>query len=118
MRGQKISYSVADAEKVQSMAQYGLTQDQIADVMGIAKNTLRKLYLKELTTGANLACMAVGKRLFEKCMDGDTTALIYWTKARMGWKDKTSLEISGAEDIETTLLEARERVRKLRKREQ
>ena len=34
------------------------------------------------------------KRLFDKAISGDTTALIFWAKVRMGWKETQKVEPS------------------------
>lgn len=74
-------------EKIQAMAQYGVPLDGIAHLVGMSVNTLRKLYAVDLQKGVTLANMAVGKKLFERCMAGDVTSLIFWAKTRMGWRE-------------------------------
>lgn len=75
------------ARMVESMAQYGLPQDQICAVVGMCKHTLEKLYREELDRGAAVANLKVAKRLYSKAVDeGDTSALIFWAKCRLRWK--------------------------------
>lgn len=74
-------------EKVSSYAAVGIPQEDIAKVIGIDKKTLTKYYRKELDTAMTQANAAVGGALYNKAMGGDTTALIWWTKARMLWKE-------------------------------
>lgn len=64
----------------------GTPQEDIARVLGIDAKTLRKHYREELDNGAVKANGEIGGALFKKAMDGDTTALIWWTKSRMRWK--------------------------------
>jgi hypothetical protein len=33
--------------------------------------------------------------LFNKIMNGDTSAAIFWAKTQMGWKEKSEIEHSG-----------------------
>lgn len=83
-----IQYDPELAEKVHSMAQVGSPLEDIAELCSISVPTLRKLYKKELKAGTAYANMQVGKCLFQKCMQGDTTAMIFWAKTRMGWREK------------------------------
>lgn len=73
------------AKKVQLMAQYGLPQEDIARLIDMSRPTLCRLYRKELDKGVAYANMRVGQKLFELCMNGDVTAMIFWAKTRMGW---------------------------------
>jgi len=72
---------------VESMSAAGIDQDSIARVIGINRDTLAKHYREELDNAASRANMQISERLFTKAMEGDTTALIWWSKARMGWKE-------------------------------
>lgn len=81
------------AVRIQSMAEVGSPLEDIASICGISVPTLRKVYRKELKNGAAIANMKVGRRLFEKCMQGDTASLIFWAKTRMGWREKDKKEI-------------------------
>ena len=83
--------------KVEGMAACGIPQEQMALVIGIDDNTLRKHFRHELDTAAPLANLAVGKTLFAKAVGGDVTAAIWWTKTRMGWKEKQEIAHTDAE---------------------
>ena len=82
-------------KKVEQLAGVGLPQKDIAVLIedGIAIETLRKYYMRELDLGSAKASAKVGNALFTKCMDGDTTSLIFWAKTRMGWKEISVNEI-------------------------
>jgi hypothetical protein len=74
----------------------GLPQDQIASLIGIAPDTLRKHYEMELGLGKAQASAAVAKSLFNKATVGqDTTAMIWWTKAQMKWSETMKQELTG-----------------------
>lgn len=81
----KIEYDPELGKKVQGMAQYGLPQDDIARLVGISSPVLRRLYRKELDNGVAVANLKVGQKLYDQCMAGDVTAMIFWAKTRMGW---------------------------------
>ena len=75
-----------------------MPQDQIAALIGIAPDTLRKHYDLELGLGKAQASAAVAKTLFNKATVGqDTTAMIWWTKAQMRWAETQRHEQSGPE---------------------
>jgi hypothetical protein len=78
--------------QVEAMAGYGLPQDQIAKVMRIGETTLKKHYAEELSRGSAVANSIVGEALFKQARGGNTTAMIFWAKTRMGWKETTTLE--------------------------
>ena len=83
-------------QQAQSASGLGLPQDQIAALIGIAAETLRKHYEVELATGKAQASAAVAKSLFNKATLGqDTTAMIWWTKAQMRWAETQRHEQSG-----------------------
>lgn len=74
---------------VKSMAGYGVPFEQIASMVrdGIHIDTLRAHFSNELTTGKALANAKIGEGLYKKALSGDTTAMIWWTKAQMGWRE-------------------------------
>lgn len=77
----------AVAKQVQAMAQYGLTQENIASIIGMEADTLRKWYDKEFHEGKQKANLKVAQRLFEKAMSGDTACLTFWAKTQMRWRE-------------------------------
>lgn len=74
-------------KKVESYAAVGIPQEDIAKVIGIDKKTLTKYYRDVLDVAMIKADASVGGALYNKAMAGDTTAMIWWTKARMRWKE-------------------------------
>ena len=88
--------SEASRQLVSLHSAIGTPQDDIAKVLRIDAKTLRKHYRDELDTGMIKANARVGKSLFDKAVSGDTTAAIWWTKTRMGWREKQEIEHKGA----------------------
>ena len=96
-RGKQVKYNQEHARIVQSLAQYGIPHTQIAAHIGVSKNTLLALYSKEIEEGAVTTNNKIAKRLFEKAMDGDTTALIFWCKTRMGWRETQKVDLTSSD---------------------
>lgn len=88
-----------DRKQVEMLAGLGIPQEQICLLIqgGIDDKTLRKHYAAELVAGVAKANSQVSKSLFQKAVSGDTGAQIWWTKTRMGWKDTSRVEHTGAD---------------------
>jgi hypothetical protein len=84
-------------EQAKQAAGLGLPHDQIGALLGISHVTLRKYYETELALGKATASAQIAKTLFNKAQSGDTTALIWWTKAQMRWAETQRHENTGAE---------------------
>jgi hypothetical protein len=82
---------------VETSAGLGLPHEQIGALIGIDDKTLRKHYRSELDVGKAKASAQIAKTLFNKAQGGDTTALIWWTKAQMKWAETQKQEITGAD---------------------
>lgn len=80
---------------VKTMSGYGVPQDDIAVVLDIDPKTLRKFYRRELDLGVAQANARIGETLFKQAVGGNTTAAIFWAKVRMGWTEKSAVEITG-----------------------
>lgn len=83
-----------NSRTAQSMAQYGVPQKDIAAVLGVSVDVLRKYYAEEMDKGAALANAKVAETLFKKATEngGDVSALIFWAKTRMRWRTEDKLE--------------------------
>jgi hypothetical protein len=88
-----------ERKQVEAMSGYGLPIEQIAILVrgGIDTDTLRKHFATELVAGKAKANSGVGRTLFQKAMGGDTTAMIWWSKTQMKWKETQAHEITGAD---------------------
>jgi hypothetical protein len=97
--GRKL-FEPTDKERrdVEAMAGYGITHDQIRMIIrdGISKETLEKHFYIELKRGRAKANVNVAKSLYQKCLAGDTTAMIWWTKSQMKWSDTQVQEVAKA----------------------
>lgn len=87
--------------QVQTMAGFGITQAEISKLMVCDLKTLRKHYRRELDIGAATTNLAVVQSLYNNAVKNDNVAAqIWWTKARMGWKSETDLNVSGTQTIQ------------------
>lgn len=87
----------ATRKQVQSMAGYGIPEEDIALTLEISPPTLRKHYRRELDMGHIMATSQVAQSLFKKATgegSQSVTAAIFWMKTRAGWKETSAHEHS------------------------
>lgn len=76
------------AKAIKAMAAYGIRHDEICIIFGITKPTLYKYFRESLDAAMTEANAKVAESLFKMAIGGKhVAAAIYWTKARMGWRD-------------------------------
>ena len=80
---------------VELLAGFGLPQQQIAILVGCDPKTLRKHFEAELAVGDARATAKIAQTLFSKAAGGDTACMIFWMKARAGWREVAKVELSG-----------------------
>ncbi len=80
--------------QVETFSGIGVPIHQICALVrdGIHVDTLRAHFETELLKGKAKANAKVGQTLFQKCLSGDTTAVIFWMKTQCGFKETTSIE--------------------------
>lgn len=72
---------------VRAMAGYGVPQEDIAVVVGIAPKTLRARFRNELDRAMIEANAKVAERLF-RMTERNVAAAIFWMKSRASWAEK------------------------------
>lgn len=83
-----------DLAQVESLAGRGLNEGQVADALGICRDTLirrKKKYSsfsEALKRGQAKGVAKIANALFEQGMNGQTAAAIFYMKNRAGWADK------------------------------
>ncbi len=70
----------------------GFRHAEIATFLGVSEKTLRKHYAAELRRATVTAVAKVAETLFQKAVNGDVTAMIFWLKTRAGWSDKPTAD--------------------------
>jgi hypothetical protein len=85
------AFEPTDSEKkqVEALSGYGLPFENIAALVrdGIHKTTLMDHFQHELQRGKAKANARIGQTLFNKATGGDTTAMIWWSKTQMRWRE-------------------------------
>jgi hypothetical protein len=78
---------------VKDSASLGLPQRMICALLDNCKSveTLTKHYRTELDLGEAQACSVVAGALYKKCLAGDTSAILFWHKTRMGYRENADL---------------------------
>lgn len=68
---------------------------------GVSSDTIQRHFAHELAVGKARANSEIGKTLFQRAMNGDTSAMIFWAKTQMGWRDVQRLEHSSPDGTMT-----------------
>jgi len=87
--------------QVAAFAGMGMRHDDIGTYYDITAKTLRKHYRRELDVGTIKANMSIAKSLFNQAIGGNTSAAIFWLKARAGWREKEVEEVEDKEMVIT-----------------
>ena len=82
---------------VASLAAYGVRQEEIAAVVSVSVDSLARHCRKELDTGAIRANARVAEALYQKAVNGNVTAMIFWLKTRARWRETDRLEVTDPE---------------------
>jgi hypothetical protein len=91
--------SAKDRKTVKAMAAAGISQNEIAAVLGITKPTLEKRLRAELDTGAAEATLKVSRSMLGMATRGPYSmvryhAAAYWLTYRAGWKQTSVVEVN------------------------
>lgn len=89
---------------VRAMAGFGVPHDDIATFLDIAPKTLRKHFRVDLDRGTIEANAKVAQTLFTMAtVDRNVAAVIFWLKARAGWREKLPVEPLGADGAQDSV---------------
>ena len=80
---------------VEAMSAYGIPQDDIALVIQVDRNTLAKYYRRELDEATAKANAKVAERLYDRAINGDVKAMMFWLERRAGdaWRNKPVVQL-------------------------
>lgn len=82
--------------QVQTLSGYGLNQEQIANMLGMSRQTLAKWCKAELEKGKTIAYTQVVSKLFDNIKKGKEASIFFYLKTQHGWRE--SITISGDPD--------------------
>jgi len=86
--------------QVEALAAY-LTQDQIADYLGITRPTLAAIFGRDedvslrYKRGKAKAIGDVANGLLKKAREGDNASMFFYLKTQAGWRETNAVEMSG-----------------------
>lgn len=95
-----------DLKQVETLAANGLTQQQIADALGISARTLynqKKLnadFAEAIKKGKAKGIAIVTNKLMEQAKEGNTTAIIFFLKTQAGWKERQEIDVKSNVRVE------------------
>ncbi len=90
MTSNPVEYDKPLGPKVEALAGYGLTPDEIALVLAVEPSELKTAYGAELQSGAIKANARVAESLYRQATGEGrqaVTAAIFWLKTRARWKE-------------------------------
>jgi hypothetical protein len=79
-----------DVQYVEALASYGVPEEDIARVIGVTRNTLRKHYSDQLENGQTRTNAQVAGFLFSAAKKGSVPAMMFWLRCRAGWSDASA----------------------------
>jgi hypothetical protein len=73
----------------------GLSVEQAARSIGHCSKLVHERCADAIENGRDRCNAAVVEKLFRSCMKGNTIALMFWCKARLGWQERQRVEHTG-----------------------
>lgn len=92
-------------KQVLTLSGYGLNQEQIANMLGIHRQTLRKFCKEELRKGKDLAYSQALNSLFANIKKGKEASIFFYLKTQHGWKETSKQELSGPNGAQIPVVE-------------
>lgn len=91
-------YVPTDEERldVMMMSANGIKPTAQAQSLGIPLKILNQFFKNEMDYGKMQANTKVSGALYNKAMDGNVPAMIFWLKSQAGWREADRLEVTGA----------------------
>ena len=106
-----------DAAKVEALAGFGLSPEEIAQVLDVEVGELEAACARELKSGGTKANARVAESLYRKAL-GDSreavTAAIFWLKTRARWKEVGAVGNTGATNVTVSWMSHEDALDRLR----
>ncbi len=113
-----ITLDVEQCREVETLAAL-LSQEQIADYFGIARNTFRAICARDEEVAARYkrgkarAIAHVANGLLQKARTGDTACAIFYLKTQGGWRETDRIEHTGREGGPVEVSHGAEKLRRM-----
>lgn len=97
LRPRQTDYRPEYAQLARNYCLLGATDADLAEFFDVSQRTIIRWKKKNpefaaaITEGSRHANAKVTGRLYDRCMDGEVTAIIWWQKNRMGWRDRADV---------------------------
>lgn len=97
VRPRQTDYKPEYAELARNYCLLGALDADLAEFFGVSTRTIIRWKKKQpefaaaIREGSTHANAKVTGRLYDRCMDGEVTAIIWWQKNRMGWRDRSDV---------------------------
>lgn len=89
--GVKFTPTPDQQHAVSCMISVGTPHDVIARAIGVSAPTLYRHFGHELKSGRAEIHAAIGRSITAMALSGDKTMMIFYAKAQMGWRERTSV---------------------------
>jgi hypothetical protein len=103
-----------DRQDVSAWVCAGIPHKAMADVLRIDEATLRRCYPTELENGTGIANSRVVGGLMQQVLNGNVTAMIFWCKTRLGWREKAPEDQQVLVKLDGTPVDAKALAKELR----
>lgn len=84
----KREFTPEEVTLIENMCSVGVTQDQIAKIMGCSIDVLHKRLSDVMENARAKAVATVTKSLYQHAIEGSLGHAIFWMKNVAGWRDK------------------------------
>ena len=97
-RSDKKELTEKDLQQLETMAGFGLTNNQMAAILGMGRATLQRRIAEDpivsetIEKGKSKTAYQVTKKLYDKCMEGNVTSILFWLKCRCNWSELGSFD--------------------------
>ena len=112
----KILFTEEDYENITRWAGLGLSEQQIADNLGVSLSSIARnkrnndKFDTALKKGKSKSIEVITNALFEKAKNKDTTSMIFWLKNRAPNEWNDNVQVNHKIDIKKMLTDAHERI--------
>ena len=97
-----------DLDKIEVFASRGLTREQVAHNLGVSAKTLQRRAKERADVedayqrGKAKGIAKIANALFEKALEGNTTAQIFFLKCN-GWKESSEVEFKNTTPVKIVI---------------